>query len=122
MKWNVDSDIQRLESLLECQDTPGTQIFRMLVDKNFLDSMAMVPPKGTTGSSFFIWGILIGKMGFPKYMLSHGFTIKEAYLKAYKVVKATLSRRRAEDRKKPGYKAPKKKEKKKFKKKKVDPT
>lgn len=117
MKWNIDADIQRLEKMLDCNDSPGTNIHRVLVDQKFLDAHKIKAPAVSENGSYFIWGIHLARMGLPRYFVSYGFTIKEAYLKAIKMLKATLNKKRVERRQKLGLKAPKKKEKKKLKKK-----
>lgn len=83
MKWDIDKALRALEHL----ETSGTSLDRILVrldDTEGIKRLGLVTKK-TSGYST-VWALGLGKLSQRK-LFFHGWTIREAYLKARKAVK-----------------------------------
>jgi len=83
MKWDIDKALTKLED----PATTGTSLDRILLRLDDTEAMKRLglKPKKTEGYAV-AWAIGIGKQAQRK-LFFHGFTIREAYLKARRFVK-----------------------------------
>lgn len=91
MKWDIDKALRSLED----PHSAGTSVDRTLIDVShtqLLADLRLKAPKGAEGS-MLVWTLGIGKLAQRKLFI-HGWSIREAYLKARRIVnKMTVSDR-----------------------------
>jgi len=94
MKWNVDKALFRLEVAIGLGPghSPGTMASRALTDVTIMKREGVKPtPEEVEKGYAMIWCLTVGQMLMPKRFF-YGRTIREAYLRARRVLKPALTK------------------------------
>lgn len=83
MKWDIDKALKKFEPAI----IAGTSITRVLMDVELAKKEGIPVPVDFDRTSILVWSLGIGRLSEPKQFV-HGLSIRGAFLRLRKLVKA----------------------------------
>lgn len=81
MRWNIDKSLALLEV---GQSVPGTILQRTIMDTSLMAQEGLKPkPEHVERGHGVVWSLGVG-LAYERKLFFHGYTIREAYLRARK--------------------------------------